>query len=173
MPKQEKFYQYGKQKIKVTSKQDVYEKLYLRSVIDSYKMIDKSPGLENQIRDRLAWYLQNEHPITSLLFQNEILDIVPERTNLVSKDERSRADLCFHWSDWGRFTFECKRLFQQPSKNKPYFDDGLIRFINMKYTRTNQFAAMIGFVVSGKMDTIFKAIANNTENFILLIHRNH
>ena len=165
MPKAEKFYQYGKEKIKVTSKQDVYEKIYLRAVIESYAVINKSTGLENQIRDRLAWYLQKEHPFTSPLFQYEILDIVPERINLVTKTERSRADLCFHWSDWGRFTFECKRLFHQPSKNKPYLDDGLIRFIEMKYTRTNQYAAMIGFVVSGKIDSIFETIANDTEKF--------
>lgn len=158
-------YQYGKEKIGVKSKQDVYEKIYIRSIIESYNAIDKSFGLENEIRDRVAWHLQNEHLFTSPLFQNEILDIIPERMNMVTNTNTSRSDICFSWSDWGRFIVECKRLFQQSSKNKPYLDDGLIKFIDLRYAPTNQFAGMIGFVVSGNIDTIFNNIAENTDNF--------
>jgi hypothetical protein len=159
------YYQYGKEKIAVASKKDVYEKIYIRSIVESYQAIIKSVGLENEIRDRIALYLQQEHFFTSPLFQYEILDIVPERINLVTETERSRSDICFSWSDWGRFVVECKRLFQQPNKNKLYLDDGLIRFIDLRYAPTNQFAGMVGFVVSGNINTIFNETAQNTDNF--------
>ena len=32
------YYQYGKEKIDVKSKQDVYEKIYIRSIIESYRV---------------------------------------------------------------------------------------------------------------------------------------
>ena len=158
-------YNYGRDKILVTSKADVYEKIYLRSIVESYNAIDRSIGLENEIRDRIAWHLQTEHPFISPLFQNEVLDIIPERVNLVTENKKSRSDICFSWSDWGRFIVECKRLFQQPSKNKAYFDDGLIRFIDLRYAPTNQFAGMVGFIVTGKVDTIFNQVCKDSENF--------
>ena len=161
-----KYYQYGKEKISVKSKQDVYEKIYFRSIIDSYSQIDKSSGKENKIRDRIVWHLQEKHPFTSPLFQNEIIHIFPEVVSFDSETKTSRADICFVWDiKYGRFIVECKRLYQQPSKNKPYLEDGLIRFIDLRYARTNQLTGMIGFVISGDIDTIFNETAQNTKNF--------
>jgi hypothetical protein len=160
-----RFYKFGKEKIVVKSKQDVYEKIYFRSIIDSYHKIDKSVGLENDIRDRIVLHLIKEHHFTSPLFQLELIHIFPETINFVSETERSRSDICFMWGDWGRFIVECKRLFQQPSKNKPYLDDGLIRFINLKYSETNQIAGMVGFVVSGDLNMIFEKTCQDTQSF--------
>ena len=159
-------YQYGKEKITVKSKQDVYEKIYIRSIIESYQAIAKSVGSENEIRDRIVWHLQMKHPFTSPLFQYEIIHIFPEAVSYDSETKTSRADICFVWDiKWGRFIVECKLLFQQPSKNKPYLHNGLIRFIDLRYAPTNQFAGMIGFVVSGNRDIIFNETAQNTDNF--------
>ncbi|MCD4730333.1 MAG: hypothetical protein K8R74_07025 [Bacteroidales bacterium] len=160
-----KYYKFGNQHIFITSKKDVYEKLYLQAIIISCQVIDKSSALENEIRDRIVWDLQKNNPLISQLFQNEIVDIIPERYNLLSPTEKSRADICFHWSDFGKFEIECKRLFQQPSKNEAYLNDGLVRFIDLKYAEKNEFAGMLGFVVSVNIEEIQEKLHNDTNNF--------
>ena len=70
------YYKFGNKKVFVSFKKDVYENLYLQAIIDSYQNIDKTAGLENEIRDKIVWDLQNNNPLTTGLFQTEILDII-------------------------------------------------------------------------------------------------
>ncbi len=155
--------------MRFNSKEEAYLKI-LQSIVESYAAIDKSKGLENKIRNRIVLYLQKTHPFFAPLFQDETLSIIPEYYSLLSEDSTNRSDICFSLGEVsginvGRFIIECKRLFQQPSKNKPYLDDGLVRFIDLRYAPTNQYAGMIGFIVSGDIDTIFNETFQNTENF--------
>lgn len=165
MAEQTPYYQFGSYRF--SSKKEVYEKAYLQAIVDSYNSVrvDKTTGLENTIRDRIVWDLQNHNPITAQLYQLEILDIIPERINMITQSEKSRADICFHWSSIGKFIVECKRIFQQPSKNKVYLTDGLIRFVELKYSKNNDYASMIGFVVSGNITTIMSQIIEETNVF--------
>jgi hypothetical protein len=165
MAEQTPYYQFGSYKF--SSKKEVYEKAYLQAIVDSYNSgrVDKTTGLENPIRDRIVWDLQNHNPITAQLYQLEILDIIPERINMITQNEKSRADICFHWSPIGKFDVECKRVFQQPSGNKVYLTDGLIRFVELKYAKNNDYAGMIGFVVSGNITTIIDQITKETHIF--------
>lgn len=165
MAEQTPYYQFGNYIF--SSKKEVYEKAYLQAIVDSYNSgrVDRTTGLENTIRDRIVWDLQNQNPITAQLYQLEILDIIPERVNMITQSEKSRADICFHWSPIGKFDVECKRVFQQPSGNKVYLTDGLIRFIELKYAKKNDYAGMIGFVVSGNVTTIMTQIIEGTNVF--------
>ena len=147
------------------SKVDLYENLYLQAIINSYQVIEKTIGLENEIRDKIVWDLQNNNSLTTSLFQNEILDIIPERYNLLSETEKNRADICFHWSYFGKFEIECKRLFQQPSRNEAYLNDGIKRFIDLKYAKTNEYAGMIGFIVSGNILEIKEKLSEDINKF--------
>lgn len=162
MSSRNKYFHYGSKKFKNVKKKDIYENIYLLAIIESYKNINKTSGLENEMRDRIVWDLQKNNPLTSKLFDDGILDIIIERYYILSPTEKRRADICFHWSNFGRFDIECKLLFQQPSRNKLYLEDGLIRFIELKYSKNNEYAAMIGFVVSGNISKIFEETVKST-----------
>lgn len=147
------------------SKQDLYKNFYLKAICNSYNRIDKSPGLENEIRDRFIWDLENENPLLKDYIQNHFLFLDFERQHFVDKTEKRRTDIVFSISGFPRFVLECKLLFQQPSKNKTYIEDGIMRFIELKYSKDNAFAGMIGFVVSGTINTIFNEISESVINF--------
>ena len=152
--------------ISYKSKQDLYENLYLKAIVDSYSRIDKTSGLENTIRDRFIRDLENYNPLTSTLIQNEILVVDFEKWINVKETEKRRIDISFTIQGLrGRFDIECKRLFQQESKNEAYINDGLIRFTELKYARNNQYAGMIGFVVSGHVPTILDHTISRTKAF--------
>ena len=154
-----------KSRIPYKSKVDLYENLYLQAIIDSYGSVDKHYGKEEEIRDRFYADLTQNNPLTKKWFDFELLDIRFEKWKMDSSNNKSRVDLSFFWSGFGYFEIECKRLFKQPSKNKPYINDGLIRFINLKYAEKNEYAGMIGFIVSGEINTIQNEISSKVFDF--------
>ncbi len=154
-----------KSKIPFKSKADLYENLYLQAIIDSYGFVDKHKGKEEEIRDRFYADLTQRNPLTKYWFDLELLDIGFEKWKMDNSNDKSRVDLSFFWSGFGHFEIECKRLFQQPSKNEAYLNDGLVRFINLKYADKNEYAGMIGFVVTGAIDKIQNELANRILDF--------
>ncbi|MCH7964517.1 MAG: hypothetical protein IH852_11345 [Bacteroidetes bacterium] len=147
------------------SQVDLYENLYLKAIIDSYYHIDKRKGKEEKIRDRFYYDLTHRNPLTKKWCDLELLDIRFEKWKMDTDKNKSRVDLSFFWSGFSYFEIECKLLFQQPSKNEAYFNDGLIRFINLKYAEKNEYAGMLGFVVSGDIETIRDKILSRTKTF--------
>ena len=162
--KQQGFYKFGELNFANANKSEIIENLYLQSIINSYEHIDKSFGLENDIRDRFYWDLKKRNPLTKDLIDRDILNVGFEVWDMVSETEKSRVDLQFFISHH-KFEIECKRLFQQPSKNDAYINDGLIRFINLKYADKNEYAAMIGFVVTGEIDKIQNELSSKVYTF--------
>jgi len=154
MNNQERFMQNALGCLNYKSEQNLYEELYLKAIIDSYQRIDKSVDLENVIRDRFVFDLERKNHLTQDLVQKGILQLDFERTHFVSETEKRRTDIVFFISGFGNFTCECKRLFRQDSKNNEYIDEGLKRFIELKYSKNNQYSAMLGFVVDGEIDKI-------------------
>lgn len=114
----------------------------MQSIVDSYHHISKCSGLENDIRDRFYWDLKNRNPLTKGLIEDEVLDITFERWEMLSETKKSRVDLQFFISKH-KFEIECKRLFQQPSSNKSYLEDGLIRFVEQKYAAKSKYAVIV------------------------------
>jgi hypothetical protein len=147
------------------SKVDLYENLYLKAIIDSYSSINKKSGKEEELRDRFYYDLTHCNPLTKEWYDLEILNISFEKWKMNIDKNKTRVDLSFFWSGFGNFEIECKRLFKQPSKNKAYLDNGLVRFINLKYAENNEYAGMLGFVVSGNIDIISDKILNDTKTF--------
>jgi len=158
------FFNFGGVNFATASKREIIEKLYLQSIIESYSHIKKTRGLENDIRDRFYWDLKRRNPITKSLIERDILEIIHENWEMVSETEKSRVDLKFFITHH-KFEIECKRLFQQPSKNEAYLNDGLVRFINLKYADKNEYAGMIGFVVTGAIDKIQNELTNKILDF--------
>jgi len=147
------------------SKVDLYENLYLQAIIDSYQYIDKSIGKEEEIRDRFYYDLNHRNPLTKKYVELEWLDIGFEKWKMNSEQNKSRVDLSFFLSGFGSFEIECKRLFQQESKNEAYLNEGLKRFIELKYAEKNEYAGMIGFVVSGDINIIQNKLSENASQF--------
>jgi hypothetical protein len=167
-------FQFGRNNFGFTSKKEVYENLYLQAIIDSYQHIDKTIPIrenrkrqdrENDIRDRFYWDLTNRNILTKNLVDEDVLKIDFESWKMISESEKRRVDLVFFMSYFGSFEIECKLLFQEPSKNKPYLNNGLIRFIELKYAQNNECAGMMGFVVSGDIEKIQNEITKETEKF--------
>jgi len=165
MSKNQSCYKFGLQRLKYKSAQDLYENLFLAAIIDSYGRIDKSGDIENIIRDRFIWDLERNNTITKNLIDNNILLLDFERQHFVSQIEKRRTDIVFFISGFEKFILECKCLHQQPSKNKSYIDEGVTRFLELKYAEKNQYAGMIGFVVSGNISEIFDATQDCVSGF--------
>jgi hypothetical protein len=165
MSNKQSYYKFGLQRLKYKSAQDLYENLFLSAIIDTYGRIDKSGDIENNIRDRFIWDLERNNTITKNLIDNNILLLDFERQHFVNQMEKRRTDIVFFISGFEKFILECKCLHQQPSKNKSYIDEGVKRFLELKYAEKNQYASMIGFVVSGDISEIFGATQASVSNY--------
>jgi len=165
MSNSQSYYQFGLQKLNYKSAQDLYERLYLRAIVDTYVRIDKSPDIENNIRNRFIWDLERVNPLTKTLIDTNILQLDFERSHFVTESDIRRTDIVFFITGFEKFIIECKCLYQQPSRNNAYFNDGLIRYVDLRYAERNRFAGMIGFVVSGNISEILNNTKNNAANF--------
>jgi hypothetical protein len=92
MADREQFMSFWLDKLGFKSKEDLFENLYLKSFIDSYRRIGKASLLEEKIRDRFVFDLERENPRTKDLIQKQILFLNWERWLNVSEEEKSRAD---------------------------------------------------------------------------------
>lgn len=164
MDKKNQFIQFGLGCLGFKSKQDLIENLYLKSIIDSYERIDKSIGIENDIRDRFVQDFYYQNSITKDLLQKNILYINWERWVFKNEDDLGRADLTFAISGL-EFIIECKRLKNASQK---YIDEGLRRFIDKEYSANEIYASMLGFVTNGNIENIYNSLLEKckTENYI-------
>src|SRR3990170_1634489 len=132
-------------KLGYSSKQDIIENLFIKSLLISYNRIDKTIGIENEIRDRFIKDLYTTDSEIKKWLQNKIIYLDWENWVFTSEYELARTDITFKLTGL-EFIIECKRL---KSTDKAYIDEGLERFINLKYSKNDEHAGMIGFVVSG------------------------
>ncbi len=139
--------------------------LYLQAIIESYNFIDKSVDDENTIRNRFYWDLTTRNPLMEKYLEKNLIQINYEKWIMVSEEEERRVDLTFFISSFGSFEIECKCFFGNQTIKGKYLTDGLIRFIELKYAMENSNAGMIGFVVKGQIDSIFKNNVKNVQNF--------
>jgi len=150
MNKKEQFIQNGLGCLGYKSKQDLIENLYLKAIVDSYHRIDKSIGIENDIRDRFVHDFYNTSPLLMKWIQSNIIYVNWERWVFKSDIDLGRADLSFAISGL-EFILECKRLKNASQK---YIDEGLYRFLNNEYSANESCSAMLGFVIDGNIEDI-------------------
>ena len=139
--------------------------MYLQAIIESYKFIDKSVDDENKIRDRFYWDLTKRNPILEEYLNFNLIKISFEDSKMISEEEKRRPDLTFFISSFGSFEVECKCFSGTQTEKGQYLTNGLIRFIELKYSERDSDAGMIGFVIDGNIDTIFKSNMQNVQNF--------
>ncbi|HRH44817.1 MAG TPA: hypothetical protein PKY82_24475 [Pyrinomonadaceae bacterium] len=146
------------------TRKDVID-LYLQAIIKSYNSIDKSVDDENKIRNRFYWDLTTRNPLLEKYLEKNLIQINYEKWTMVSEEEERRVDLTFFISSFGSFEIECKCFFGIQTEKGQYLTNGLIRFIDLKYAKKDEFAGMIGFVVKGNTDDIFNSNVTNAQNF--------
>ena len=150
-------------KLGYSSKKDIVERLYLSSLKESYERINKTISTENDIRDRFVddLYHNEESPIKKWL-QYKVIYLNWENWSFDCGGLKVRSDFSFKISGM-EFIIECKRL---KSADKAYIDEGLERFINLKYAKGDEYGGMIGFVISGDKN----AISDGLQKRIKMLH---
>jgi hypothetical protein len=149
-------------KLGFKSKEDLYEKLYLKAFIDSYHRIGKDSILEEKIRDRFVSDLELKNSWTKDWIGQGILFLNWERWINVSEEERSRADISFSISGCGEFIIECKRLKYADTR---YLDGGIKRFVELKYAKYDSHAGMVGFIIGGEIKPIAEVLKAKVKDF--------
>lgn len=146
---------------KQKNKKDMLENVYLRALIDAFSRIPKELRTEEKIRDALLRDLENENPLTKEVIAKKYLFVTLEKWKQISEKEKSRADIVF--STMGlEFVIECKRL---KSAETAYIEEGLRRFIELKYAEKDDFAGMLGFIVAGNPEKIVQNLKNKVKDF--------
>ena len=163
MVKRKEFMEFALDKLGFKTKEDLYENLYLRAFIDSYRRIGKASILEEKIRDRFVYDLEWKNPLTKDLIQQQVLILTWERWLNVSEEEKSRADISFSISGF-EFIIECKRLKYADSR---YLDYGVKRFVELKYAKNDTHGGMIGFVIDGDIKKIVNNLKPKVKDFHL------
>ena len=141
------------------SKKDLIENLFIKSLKESYNRIDKNIGHENEIRDRFVKDLYQTDSEIKKWLQLKYIDIIWENWVFTPDFELARTDIAFKLSGL-HFILECKRL---KSADKAYIDEGLDRFVNLKYAQGDEYAGMIGFVISGDKYAISEGLQSKIE----------
>ena len=148
----------------------------LNKIVLCYKMMIeaniKLPNDENKIRDVLVIsYLRNDKirniiGLKSFLFNKE----VPEDKTNGRTDIKIETKNTFEKQE-AYYIIECKRLDNEnlsgdTGLNAKYINDGIMRFVTIKYSSFHRINGMIGFIVQ-KMD-----INKNISNINSLLEKN-
>lgn len=144
-----------------SSKADIIENLYLKSLIDSYSRIEQTISKENEIRDRFMYDLYHTDSELKPWLQNKYIFLDWENWKFTPEFKLARADISFKFFGF-EFIIECKRL---KSPDRQYFDEGLNRFITLHYGMGDEYAGMIGFIINDKDDYIFEGLRSKVKEY--------
>lgn len=147
-------------KFNCSSVKELIERFYLTGIIESYQRINKQIAIENDIRNRFVKDFRFYNPILKPWIQSKILHVNWERWVFKNDDDLGRADLSFELPGID-FIVECKRL---RFADKKYIDDGLNRFIELEYGEEDEYAGMLGFVISSNEYLIAKNLKDKVLN---------
>lgn len=164
---------------KYSTQTEIIEKLYLKAIIESYNNIisqtlvgtNFSKEKENDIRNLFIRDFKYQNSYLKNYINHKIIFIASEN-QANTKNEVSRTDielLCTGLS----FVVECKRLksaetrYLQGRKNKDgiYEPDGLEKFLNLTYSENDDKAAMVSFIVKGKIAKITEGLKTKVRKF--------
>jgi len=151
---QSDFINYNLSKLGYSSKQDIIENLFIKSLVDSYNRVDKNIGVENEIRDRIVRDLYTVDSRIKFWLQYKIIYLDWENWVFTPEFELGRTDIAFKLTGL-QFIIECKRL---RNASNAYITEGLDRFISLQYAQGDEFAGMMGFIIAGDKVTICKEL---------------
>ncbi|MDX2303567.1 MAG: hypothetical protein NW226_12245 [Microscillaceae bacterium] len=129
---------------------DFMENLILKGIIEAISSMEVSLSLEEKIRDSLVYYLKTQNTKIKQFTTEKFLFLDSERRQDISETEKSKTDISFSMSGF-EFVLECKIL---KFADKKYIEEGLRRFIELKYAEKDDFAGMLGFIVAGNPEKI-------------------
>jgi hypothetical protein len=158
---QSEFIEFNLAKFGYTSTKDLIENFYLKAIGDSYQRVNKTISIENDIRDRFIYDFYHVSPILKNWLQLKILHVNWERWVFKNDNELGRADLSFELPGFD-FIIECKKLKDDSPK---YVNDGLKRFVDLEYAKKDEYAGMIGFIISGKTEIIISKLQTKCKAF--------
>ncbi|MCK4762601.1 MAG: hypothetical protein KAW12_10430 [Candidatus Aminicenantes bacterium] len=161
MIRKEQFINFALDTLRYKSKEDLIENLYLEAFVDTYRRINETSLLENEIRDFFIEDFEQVNVLTKNLIQQQILILNWERWINVSSGEKSRADISLSISGF-EFIIECKRLKHADIK---YVNEGVKRFVELKYAEKDTCAGMVGFVIAGKIVNIIDDLKPKVRDF--------
>ena len=156
--------------------QTLIEQLYLAAMVNAYSRICTIPGIgglkENKIRNEVVRDFKDNNPVISSYFQNKIIYLAAEnQANTATLEQRT--DLEIHSGHHQHnFVIECKNLthaetryVQGRTKNGGYQHDGLEKFIDLTYAKTDNEGAMLSFIVSGTPTSIVSTLNQKVQVF--------
>lgn len=143
------------------NKQDMLENLYLQALSEAFVRIQNVLNLEEKIRDAFIYDLENNSPIISGHLKDKTVILTWEKWINLSDTEKSRADICFSISGF-EFVLECKLL---DCADKRYLEEGIKRFVELKYAEDDSFAGMLGFITKGNPKRIVTNLKKKVTNF--------
>ena len=139
-------------KLGFDSKQDIIENLFIKSMHNSYVRLDKTISHENDIRDRFIEDLKFSPSRLRGWLQLKAIYLDWENWVFTPDGDKARTDITFKLSGL-QYILECKRL---KYVDKAYIEEGIDRFVSLKYAEGDDQAAMVGFVINGDKTTIAK-----------------
>ncbi len=141
--------------------EDFINNLILKSIIDAFSKIIIDTSLEEQIRDILVRTLETKNEEIKELLNAKFLFLDTERRKNISDTEKVRTDISFSTSGF-EFVLECKTL---KFASKKYLEEGLQRFIDLKYAANDNFAGMLGFIIAGNPENIVRNLKKKVKTF--------
>jgi hypothetical protein len=143
---------------KYNSYSKLVEDLYLSAIVDSFQRILNIPQIktltEPEIRNYLAFDLINKNQFLQPYLQSNILQINIENHILLSPIIIKRTDIEFFISRC-HFVVECKNL---KYVDQEYINEGVVRFTEEYYSKSDSEAGMIGFIVDGNINKIINGL---------------
>ncbi len=143
------------------SEYEIVEQRFLKSIVDAFTRIKVESNLEEKIRDAIVRDLETLNPYTKDFLAVKFFFLSFEDWENVSDNERSRSDIAFRTTGL-RFVLECKTL---KFASKKYLEEGLQRFIDLKYAANDNFAGMLGFIIAGKPENIVRNLKKKVKTF--------
>ncbi|MGO9121292.1 MAG: hypothetical protein ACLQPD_27235 [Desulfomonilaceae bacterium] len=143
---------------------EITVKAWPNVILNGIKPTDK----ENKITNKLRWKMREErkknYPVLGIRFLREPQVDRPDGTG-----EIGLIDI-FVVPDFGDeedyFAMECKKITSRnKAKAKEYIAEGVLRFVSGKYSLGHSYAAMIGYVLSGKAELAAKFIEKTLSDY--------
>lgn len=147
------------------SKDDLKNICFL-ALFESYERVKEIKGIsiqfENDIRDKFVIDLEQRNKIIKTALKYDHIILIPESHD---PSKRARADLRFKITHFCELIFECKKL---SSAEQRYLNDGLNRFIELKYAEKESDGGMIGFVVKGNFIKTISKLKEKVKYFHII-----
>ncbi len=149
-----------------TSLKDLIENLYLSSLIEAFKRLNKTEIVdlsENAIRDKLQYELSFNCGELSKLLHNRTIWLDAEGQIITEEQKRKRTDInlfipCF------LYVIECKKV--KDVSKRQYINEGINRFISRIYiNKTDKYAGMCSFVVADDINRIIEELTKKVSEF--------